>query len=171
MIVGLDGSLALMGALLSTLLLPFTLTPLVAALLPGAGIQVDLGAFFVRVTLIVLAPFVLALVLRRLIGVQRLRDNDDRVAGCNVLLLVSFAIAVMDGVTARFLADPGYIGQLLALACIATLVLHWAGYLLFRRIDVSAGWNASLLSGNRNMGLMLAVTAGTAGEAFSLYVG
>lgn len=171
MILGLDGSLALMGALISTLLLPFTLTPLVAVLLPGAGIEVDLGAFFMRVSLIVVAPFLIAFTLRRLVGAQRLRDNDESVAGCNVLLLVVFAIAVMDGVTARLLADPGYIGLLLALASIAALALHWAGYLLFRRVDVAAGWSASLLSGNRNMGLMLAVTAGTAGEAFSLYVG
>jgi hypothetical protein len=28
-----------------------------------------------------------------------------------------------------------------------------------------------VLSGNRNMGLMLVITAGTAGEVFSLYVG
>jgi predicted Na+-dependent transporter len=171
MILGLDGSLALMGALISTLLLPFTLTPLVAVLLPGAGIEVDLGAFFVRVSLIVIAPFVVAYTLRKLLGAQRLRDNDDTVAGCNVLLLVVFAIAVMDGVTTRLLADPGYIGQLLVLACVAAAALHWAGYWLFRRADLQSGWSASLLSGNRNMGLMLAVTAGTAGEAFSLYVG
>ena len=171
MILGLDGSLALLGALCSTLLLPFTLTPLVGLLLPGAGIEVDLAAFFVRVSLIVVAPFVIAWTLRRVIGTQRLRDNDELLAGCNVLLLVVFAIAVMHGVTDKLFADPAYIGLLLLLACVAAVVLHAAGYLLFRRVDLQAAWSASLLSGNRNMGLMLAVTAGTAGEAFSLYVG
>ena len=171
MILGLDGVLAVIGTVATTLLLPLTLTPLVALLLPGAGIEVDLAAFFARVTLLVLLPFALAWGLRRLIGTQRLARNDDVLGGLNVLLLVIFAIAVMDGVTARLLRDPGFIGLLLAMACMATAVLHLAGYLLFRRAGIAAGYQATILSGNRNMGLMLVVTAGTAGEAFSLYVG
>lgn len=171
MILGLDGVLAVVGTVATTLLLPLTLTPLVALLLPGAGVEVDLAAFFARVTLLVLLPFALAWVLRRLIGTQRLARNDDALGGLNVLLLVIFAIAVMDGVTARLLRDPGFIGLLLAMACVATLLLHLAGYLLFRGVGVAAGFEATILSGNRNMGLMLVVTAGTAGEAFSLYVG
>jgi len=171
MILGLDGSLALLGAVSATLLLPLSLTPLVGLLLPGAGIEVDLFAFFVRVSLIVAAPFLLAWLLRRWVGAARLARNDELLAGANVVLLVVFAIAVMDGVTARLIRDPAFIGLLLLAACVAAVLLHLAGYLLFRRAGHSAAWSASLLSGNRNMGLMLAVTAGTAGEAFSLYVG
>jgi BASS family bile acid:Na+ symporter len=171
LILGLDGVLSLLGAVLSTLLLPLTLTPLVGLLLPGAGLEVDLLAFFIRVTLLVLAPFALAWTVRQTIGTARLARNDDLLAGANVLLLVVFAIAVMDGVTARLLRDPAYIGLLLLVACIAAVVLHLAGYLLFRRAGYATAYSAALLSGNRNMGLMLAITAGTAGAAFSLYVG
>jgi hypothetical protein len=77
----------------------------------------------------------------------------------------------MDGVTERLLRDPAYIGLLLLVACIAAVVLHLAGYLLFRRAGYATAYSAALLSGNRNMGLMLAITAGTAGAGFSLYVG
>jgi len=171
MILGLDGSFALLGAVGATLLLPLTLTPLVGLLLPGAGIEVDLAAFFVRVTTIVAAPFLIAWALRRWIGPARLARNDDLLAGTNVVMLVVFAIAVMDGVTARLASDPAFIGLLLAAAFGAGLLLHLAGYLLFRHAGHSVAWSAALLSGNRNMGLMLAVTAGTAGSAFSLYVG
>ena len=59
---------------------------------------------------------------------------------------------------------------LLLTACIATAVLHAAGFALFRRAGVATAYSAALMSGNRNMGLMLVITAGTAGEAFSLYV-
>lgn len=171
MILGLDGVLAVIGTVATTLLLPLTLTPLVALLLPGAGIEVDLTAFFARVTVLVLLPFGLAWTLRGLIGAPRLARNDELLGGLNVLLLVIFAIAVMDGVTERLLRDPGFIGTLLAMACVATLLLHLAGYLIFRRAGVAAGYEATILSGNRNMGLMLVVTTGTAGEAFALYVG
>jgi len=171
MILGLDGVLAVVGTVGTTLLLPLTLTPLVAWLLPEAGLRVDLAAFVVRVTLIVAAPFVLAWILRRAIGVARLKRNDDVLAGANVVLLVVFAIAVMDGVTARLLREPLFIGTLLVAACAATAVLHLAGFVLFRRAGVAAAYGVALMSGNRNMGLMLAITAGTAGATFSLYVG
>jgi predicted Na+-dependent transporter len=171
LILGLDGVLAVIGTVATTLLLPFTLTPLVGLLLPGTGLQVDLLAFFARVALLVVAPFALAAVLRRLVGPGRLAHNDDLLGGINVLLLVVFAIAVMDGVTARLLRTPGFIVMLLAVACLATAALHLAGYALFRRAGVATAYGAAILSGNRNMGLMLVVTAGTAGEIFSLYVG
>jgi BASS family bile acid:Na+ symporter len=171
LILGVDGRLALVGAVLATLLLPLSLTPLVALLLPAAGIQVDLAAFAARVVGVVLAPFAIAAVLRGAIGVERLARHDDLLGGLNVVLLVVFAIAVMDGVTARLLTDPRTILVLLAAACGAALLLHLAGWLLLRHAGPSVAWSSALLSGNRNMGLMLAVTAGTAGETFSLYVG
>jgi len=171
MILGLDGVFAVIGTVLTTLLLPLTLTPLVGLLLPGTGLQVDLAAFFARVTLLVALPFAIAWLLRRSIGIERLARNDDLLGGLNVVLLLVFAIAVMNGVTARLISDPRFIGMLLLAACIATALLHAAGFALFRRAGAATAWSASLLSGNRNMGLMLVITAGTAGEAFSLYVG
>jgi len=171
MILGLDGVLAVIGTVTTTLLLPFTLTPLVGLLLPAAGLEVDLGAFFVRVLLVVVAPFVIAGLIRQLAGVDRLARHRDALGGANVLLLVLFSSALMDGVTARFVNDPGYILALLLLACVATLALHLAGLVLFFRAGVTASYSAALLSGNRNVGIILVITAGTAGEAFSLYAG
>ena len=171
MILGLDGIFAVIGTVATTLLLPLTLTPLVAVVLPETGLHVDIAAFFARVTTLVAAPFVIAWALRRAIGPARLARNDDLLAGANVVLLVVFAIAVMDGVTARLAADPVFIGVLLAAACVATTLLHLAGFVLFRGAGVASAYGAALLSGNRNMGLMLAITAGTAGPTFSLYVG
>ena len=170
LILGLDGILAVVGTVATTLLLPLTLTPLVALLLPQAGLQVDLVVFFGRVTVLVIVPFVLAWALRHALGPARITRHAELLGGINVVLLVVFAIAVMDGVTARLARDPGYIGLLLLTACIATAVLHAAGFALFRRAGVATAYSAALMSGNRNMGLMLVITAGTAGEAFSLYV-
>jgi len=171
LILGVDGLLAMVGAVAATLLLPLTLTPLVAVLLSATGVQVDLGAFALRVATVVAAPFAIAAVLRAVVGRERLVRHDDLLGGLNVVLLVVFAVAVMDGVTATLLADPPRILRLLAAACVAAAALHAAGWLLLARAGPSAAWASALLSGNRNMGLMLAVTAGTAGPEFSLYVG
>lgn len=171
LILGLDGALAAFCTAIATLLLPFTLTPLVGLLLPEAGVRVDLAPFFLRVSLLVGAPFLLAWLVRKWIGPDRLARADPLLGGVNVLLLVVFAIAVMDGVTARLLADPATIATLLLAATVAALLLHWLGYLLFRRAGLVTAYTASVLSGNRNVGLMLVITAGTAGSLFPLYAG
>jgi BASS family bile acid:Na+ symporter len=171
LILGVDGLLAMVGAVAATLLLPLTLTPMVALLLPSAGVQVDLAAFAARVALVVGAPFAIAGLLRAVVGSARLARADDVLGGLNVLLLVVFAVAVMDGVTETLIADPPAIVRLLVTACASAALLHGAGRVLLGRADPRAGWAAALLSGNRNMGLMLAITAGTAGPTFSLYVG
>ena len=171
LILGVDGLLAMVGSVAATLLLPLTLTPLVALLLPAAGVQVDLAAFAARVALVTAAPFAIAWGVRALLGRERLARHDDVLGGLNVVLLVVFAVAVMDGVTATFLAEPPRILALLAAACVAALALHAAGWALLAGAGPRIAWASALLSGNRNMGLMLAVTAGTAGPAFSLYVG
>lgn len=171
LILNLDAGLCLIGTLLATILLPVTLTLIVALLLPGAGISVDPWLFFLRVCLVIAAPFVLAGAIRLAAGAERLRRNDEALAGINVVLLVVFAIAVMNGVTERWIAEPALMFKLLALAFAFTIALHGLGYLLFRAYGDVTAYSAALMSGNRNMGLMLAVTAGTAGPVFSLYVG
>ena len=171
MFLGIEGTLCVVGSIASTLLLPLTLTPLVAWLLPAGGVSVEIGAFFARVSTVVAAPFLLAWLVRAVVGRERLARNDPLLAGINVLVLVVFAIAVMDGVTAELFADPARIGMLFMLAWVATIVLHAVGFLLMHRVGVTEAVSATLLSGNRNMGLMLAATVGTAGETFTLYVG
>jgi len=175
MLLGIDARLSLVLTVGATLLLPLSLTPLVAVLsttsAAGAALSIDLLAFFARVSLMVLAPFTIAGLLRCWLGVPLLRRHDPLIGALNVLLLMIFAIAVMQGVQAKLLAEPEYIGLLLLIACTMALLLHLLGYLVLRPQGRSAAINSAVCSGNRNMGLMLAVTAGSAGEAFSLYVG
>lgn len=171
MILGLDGALAIVGTVAATLLLPLTLTASVALMMSGAGIEVDLLAFFVRVLLLVAAPFALAAALRGVLGRQRLGRFSAEIGGLNVVLMTLFVIAVMEGVTERLLADPATIGMLLGAAFAFAIVMHLASYLVFARAGARSAFVAALLGGNRNVGLMLVLTSGTAGPLFSLYTG
>lgn len=170
LLLGIDASLTLVVAVTTVLALPLTLPPLIA-LLPDSTVTIDFGGFFLRVVAFVGAPFVFAGVLLRLCGRARLARHDDLLAALNVLLLAVFAIAVMDGVSARLWADPAAVAGLLFWACVMALLLHGAAYLLFLRLGPETALSAALCSGNRNMGLMLAITAGSAGPTFSIYVG
>lgn len=170
MFLGLEASLCMVSTVWATLALPLTLTLIVAGLLPQFGIEVDLWLFFARVLVLVALPFVLAALLRRWIGVHRLQAHDADLAGLNVVMLVVFAVAVMEGVQGILRTNTPLALSLLALACASVALGHAVGYALCRWRGLNTAYTGALLSGNRNMGLLLVVTAGTAGEWFSLYV-
>ncbi|MBM3406418.1 MAG: hypothetical protein FJY25_03665 [Betaproteobacteria bacterium] len=169
--LGIPGHLSMAGTVVMTLMLPITLTATASLLLPSFGITVDLGQFFVRVTLSALAPFVITLLVRRLVGDATLRRFDPELAGLNVVLLVLFAVAIMNGVTETFFERPAFILALFAWSCFAAVLWHLTGYMVLRTRGFENALSSSLLMGNRNLGLTLAVTAGTAGEAFQMYAG
>ena len=170
MFLGLEASLCMVTTVWATLGLPITLTAIVAYLLPQFGIEVDLWSFFLRVLYLVALPFVLASLLRRWMGTQRLKELDAELAGINVVMLVIFAVAVMEGVQDLLFEDTSLAMKLLGLACASVLVWHTLGHALCRWAGLNTAYTAALLTGNRNMGLLLVVTAGTAGPWFALYV-
>jgi BASS family bile acid:Na+ symporter len=76
-----------------------------------------------------------------------------------VLSLVVFAVAIMDGITAAFLARPGYVLGTLAAAFVANLALQAAGTAAFRRLGVRRAPTIGLMTGNCTMGIVLADVA------------
>ncbi len=155
-LVGLDASISLVVAVISTLLVPFTAPPLALGLL-GIDLAISIQGLMARLALIVGLPLALALLIRRVVPAARLRDVSGMVDGTVVLLLVSYGIGVMDGMLATLLADPAWVAAGLALA--------FAGNFGLNLMTVAATWPAGrrlalatgLLSGNRNMALYLAV--------------
>lgn len=169
--LGIPGHLCMAATVVMTLLLPLSLTAVVTLLLPSFGVQVELASFFARVVLSALAPFAIAALVRRLLGDAKLRAIDGELAGVNVVLMVLFGIAVMNGVTAAFIERPGFILGLVAWSWLAAALWHAAGFALLRGMGSNEAMSASLMLGNRNLGLTLVATAGTAGDAFQMYTG
>jgi BASS family bile acid:Na+ symporter len=143
LLVGLDAALAVVVIVVTTALVPLTL-PAVA--LPLLGWMVG-------------AAFAVALVARRLAGAERLAREARALDALAVLSLVVFAVAIMDGITAAFLARPGYVLGTLAAAFAANLVLQAAGTLAFLRLGMRRALTIGLMTGNCNMGLVLVALA------------
>ncbi len=161
LLLGLDAALAVVVGLLSTLLTPLTLPPLALALL-GLELEVGMLELMARLGLIVGLAFLGALALRRGLGAARLARAAGQLDGAMVLLLLVFAIAIMDGVTATLLERPGMVALWLAAACLANPALQLLAALVFARLGIRAALTAGILSGNCNMGLLLAaLPAGT----------
>ena len=108
LMLGLDAALAVTLTLLSTALMPFTL-PLVGLYLLGVEIDVPLGDLMLRLALVVGGTLALAWLLRRLLPEGFSRRHAEPLDGLAVLGLLVFAIAIMDGVSALLLRQPGFV--------------------------------------------------------------
>ncbi len=156
MLLGLDGPLALVMGLAATLLTPITV-PLLSLWLLGLELEVGVGAFMLRLALVVLGAFAVALLLRRLLGVAWFRARATALDGLVVLVMLLFAVAIMDGVTATLFARPDVVALWIFAAFVANPLLQLAAALAFwswqgPRRALTIG----LMSGNCNMGLLLA---------------
>ncbi len=167
-LVGLDPELTLLGTLTTTLLLPLTAPPLALAL-GGVGLHLGLYGFALRLALVVLLPLVLSLLLRWVLGAERLVPLGPAVDGGVVWVLVFYGFAVMDGLTARLLADPLWVAQAAAAAFGAAIGLNLLTTLVFLAAGRREAASAGLMSGNRNMALYLAVLPATADPRLALF--
>lgn len=168
-LVGLDPELTLLATLASIFVVPLTGPPL-AHLLAGFDLHLSVLGFMARLALVVGLPLAASLLLRRLIGPARLTPLGPALDGAVVWIVVLYGVAVMDGIQARLLTDPGWVVQATIAAFVAdfglngitTLAFMWMG----RRSAVSAG----LMAGNRNMGLYLAVLPASADHRVALFM-
>lgn len=169
-LLGLAGPLALVTALVGTLLTPVVLPPLALELL-DLHLDIGLATFMGRLALLIGAALVLAWVLRRLAGTPRLMALAQPIDGAVVLLMLVFVVGIMDGVTARALERPDIALGWLAAACLANPLLQALGVAAFWRLGRSQALTVGLTSGNRNMGLLLAALPGSVEYDVVLYFG
>ena len=149
------------GVLATTALVPLTL-PVMAAMLLGVTVSIDLPTFVLRLAGLVGAAFVAAWLVRRLMGADRIARSATLLDGLTVINLVIFAIAIMDGVDAFARERPGYVATAVAAAFASNLLLQGAGYGLARHLPRPERLTVALMAGNRNMGLVLVALQGQA---------
>ncbi len=155
MILKLDGALVVVGALLATLLTPLTVPPLALQLL-GLQLDIGLGEFMVRLGLVVVIAFVGALIVRRFVSPEALAARAQLLDGIVVMIMLIFAIAIMDGVTDAAFERPKTVALWALAAFIANPLLQLFGILAFSWLGLRKALSVGLLSGNCNMGLLLA---------------
>jgi len=92
-----------------------------------------------------------AAIARRVLGTARIRQRRDELGGFNVVLLILFAIAIMDGVGAIAMHRPHELLLYVACALAVSLVQQALGTLAFLWHGRSEALTVGLVSGNRNM--------------------
>ena len=164
----LDAALAVVVGLACTMITPLTLPPLALELL-GLELTVGVGALMLRLGLVVAVAFLGALLVRRLVGPVRLAGVARELDGLVVLLMLVFAVAIMDGVTATLASRPGVVALWLAAAFVANPALQLLGILAFARLGIRQALTVGILSGNCNMGLILAALPAGGDADVALY--
>lgn len=153
-LVGLDGALALMVTTAAGLVVPLTLPPIVFALI-GLELDISPATLALRLALLLGGAAIAAALIRRLAGPGRLQRHAEAIDGAFVLVMLMFAVAVMDGVTAAVFTDPARVAGILALVFGASLAMQAAGWLVFRPTGPRTAGTLALVAGNRNMALVL----------------
>lgn len=166
----LDSSLALLVALITNFAVPVTLPPLALWLL-GLDLQIGVGALALRLLLIVGLALAGAVAIRAWLGPDGLRHNAQRIDGLSILVLIVFAIPLMDGIVARALAEPAKLGGFVA-GSFAGMLLNNAVLALacLPFMDRRSALTAGYCSGGRNNALLMAVLPITADPDIFLFI-
>jgi bile acid:Na+ symporter, BASS family len=168
-ILGFDGAAALVLMVAGNALFPFTLPPVVLALL---GIQVDVPVLELSFRLLgyVAAAAAVAMAVRRLAGTARLARMGAELDGVMVVLMLVFALAVMDGVQESLIERTGEVLLWITAAFAAAVAMQTAGWLLSCLGDRKLSGTVALVSGNRNLAIVLVAAGDVFGEDIYLFL-
>ena len=169
-LLGLDAALALATLTLCMVATPLT-APVFAHLFAGDVLTISATALALKLFVLLAGAALAATVVRRLAGAAWVEAQREKIDGLNVIVLFVFAVAIMDGIAARFLADPLLVIGLVVLAFTLTFVLLGSTALVFAAAGRDRAFALSLTAANRNLGLMLAATGVTLPDATWLYFG
>ncbi|MEM5582163.1 sodium:proton symporter [Roseibium sp. AS2] len=162
-LLGLNGTLSLALSVAALIVTPLT-APLIGELMLGPSLPLSVGGLAAQLSLLLAGAFVIAAALRRLAGSERLGRSAHHISGLNVVLLLIFAIAAMDGVAASFASRPVFTLGLTALTFVLALVQILLTLLLFSPASREDAYAIAHTCGTRNMGLMVAALGGTLPE-------
>jgi sodium bile acid symporter family protein len=155
-LLGLDVGLTLASLIVSTAITPLTAS-LFTHIYLGTALASPLG-FGLKLFLIIAGCAVAGAVIRRVTGQNFIETQRERIDGLSVLAMFMFAVAAMDGVTDHFRADPLLVIELTALAFALALAMMAITALVFLRAGRARAFAIGLITGNRNIGLMLTAT-------------
>jgi len=164
LLLGLDGALALLVMVTSTFAMPLTLPPLLLGLME-LDLGIGIAPLMLRLAVFVGSAAALAGALRWRLGRERLARHGTEISGINVLLLVLFAVAVMDGMPQHLVDEPLRVLGYCVAALGASVGLQAASFLGFGWLGRFAALTVALVGGNKNMAVVWAsLSAAAAGS-------
>ena len=169
-LLGLDAAFALAVGVVATALVPFTL-PVLAGVLLGVDLALEPAALLVRLVLLIGGASAVAVLLRRWWGRERLARRGPLVDGVAVLAMLTFGLAVMDGVTAAALGRPLFTATALVVVFALAIGLNLVGTVLFAPFGRRLAMTVGLMSGFKNFGVVVAAMGAAADDLTVVFLG
>lgn len=160
LLLGLEPTFALLTLTTHMAILP-VVAPVLASFVAGDAVPLDGWAIARNLALLLVGAGVAAAIARRRWSLADIRRAQPQIDGANLVLFFLFAIAIFEGIAARFLQEPTYALACLALAFAIGLIGQAAGFVaLRRRLPAGDAFVVGYATGNRNAGLMVAAMGG-----------
>jgi BASS family bile acid:Na+ symporter len=167
-LMGLDATLVLVTLVTATAVVPFTAS-LFASLFLGGMLSISPLTLGLKLLGILAASLLAATAIRWMFGADAIQRHKQPIDGFNIIILFIFASAIMGDVAHDFIADPLFTIAIAALAFAIYFTLLAITTLLFRCIGTERALALGLMVSQRNLGLMLAATAGALPPTTWLY--
>jgi bile acid:Na+ symporter, BASS family len=168
MMLGLEPTLLLTAVLLTTLLTP-VISPLLIDLIAGAAVPLDIWVLIQRLLLLIGGAIVGATILRKALGMERIRANKEAFDGVGVLMYFIFAVAAMDGVIDAALSRPDMVAQFLAFAFLMAGLGFVTAWFALRSLPPAERFVLGYATLQRNMGLLIAALGAAAPKTTFLF--
>lgn len=156
LLIGLDPALMLVVMIGATFTVPLVL-PVIALEQLALPLEFGTGMLMLHLGGMIGTAVVAAALVRGMDRHNRISQAAPVLDMAALVLLLTFAIAIMDGVTERLIAQPSHVLGVLVAAFAANIALQAGAALAFAWLDGRTALTAAFASGNRNMGLLLAV--------------
>jgi hypothetical protein len=167
-LMGLDATLVLVTLVTATAVVPFTAS-LFASLFLDGMLSISPLALGAKLLGILAISLFAATMIRWLFGAEAIQRHKQPIDGFNIIILFIFASAIMGDVAHDFVADPLFTIGIAALAFAVYFTLLAVTTLIFRRVGYERAFGIGLMVSQRNLGLMLAATAGALPPTTWLY--
>ena len=155
MVLGLEPTLLLTSVLITTTLAPL-LSPVIVEWVAGTSVPLDLSILVQRLVVLIGGAIAGAALLRKIIGMQRIKANGSVLDGIGVLMYFLFAVAAMDGVMDAAIANPSKVAQFLGFAFLMAALGFASAWLALRSMTGADRFVLGYATGQRNMGLIIA---------------
>ena len=168
-LVRVDPGLVTGIAIPATLLAPATVWMLTSSF-PGLGEGVELGALVLRLSGIILGALVTALLIRRLLGEERMTEWGMGLDGVTVVLVMLIGIGVMHDIGLAFRSAPELLLGILTLTALVSYGSLLITMAMFWPIGSDEAFAVGLCGSIKNMAVMVAAVLGTVDPRISLVV-
>lgn len=156
LILGLDAAFALEMTVVGAFLAPLTM-PVMARLLLGESVPIETSEMFLRLSLLIGAASLGAVVLRTILGAGRITRNALAFDGAGSICLILFLFPLFQGIGGQILDAPGFAVLTLLVATLANTGAQIVAYTVLGSLwGRDIGGAAALIWGNRNAALALA---------------